>query len=154
DPLGLVQLVGAAWGFEEEAHGLKYRPGWHAHPVPADNEGLPFTAVVTSTKWADIEQYISPRHRSARLARIPPDEFLQLSAQQAALVNWAFDEEGHRMWRRPGWHAAPQPDEFIRNPTQTIFAAWGFEEEAHRQQRRLFHRLTAQDDPLGAIQLV
>jgi hypothetical protein len=147
DPLGLGQLVGVPWSFEEEpSRAVPRRSRSRPNLRPDDSEGLPFTAATPLT-WVDIEQQ---GRRSVRVSVrwTQPDDLLPVTV--AAPYVWGFDEEPQRaVPRLPRWR--PHPADLLGFAyqavgTETIY----YDEEPQRAvSRARVRRPGWQEDPLN-----
>jgi hypothetical protein len=107
---GLGQLVGTPWIYDEDSRRIP-RTRWHGSPKLADNEGLPFTVVVTPLAWADIDELPKQRRRIGWRARPRPadNEGWPFNVTRTVFVEWADEPARHRVLRV--WRARPQPND-------------------------------------------
>jgi hypothetical protein len=113
--LGLGQLVGAPWIYDEDSRRTP-RARWHSSPKLADNEGLPFTVVVTPLVWADIDEPPKQRRRIDWRARPRPadNEGWPFNVLPTVFVEWADEPVRHRVLRV--WRAFQQPNDISGFP--------------------------------------
>lgn len=140
-----TQAVFKPWGFEEESlvRRVPRRSPWRAHPPqPADNEGLPFTAVKTPANWPDIDEPGKRRLRPWH-AHPQPDDNEGLPFTAATPTAWSDIDGPPKLRRRSPWRASltPLEDTWIGLVQLVPSLPWGFEEEPQHAvpRRRVWH---------------
>ena len=150
--LPFVIIVSSNPYYEEEWHREQTRRSpWPAHPQPNDIEGVPFTAAPTPSFYSDEEPH-RLKLPALRPAHPQPSDNEGLPFTATPTQSGYYEEEAHRGIVRRSIHLfQTQPDEFLFNQTQRVFASWGFEEDPHRLVRRAPAVLRARDSDIEGL---